>query len=158
MAPQDSKCRLSAWHWYLWRKGPLFNAWGNTRSNEARRLIDICLEAGVNLFDTADVYSDGESEIILGAAIAGRRDQVMLSTKVTLRIGNGPNDIGASRHHLLKPTDHSLRRLKTDYIDLLQLHHFDAMTPVESVVERSMTSCEPARFATSARRIFQAGS
>jgi len=115
-------------------KGPLFNAWGSTDADEARRLVDICLEAGLNLFDTADVYSDGASESILGAAIAGRRDEVLISTKITLRTGSGPNDIGASRHHLLKATDAALKRLNTDYIDLLQLHHFDAMTPVESVM------------------------
>ena len=114
-------------------KGPLFNAWGETGTAEARRLIDICLEAGLNFFDTADVYSDGASESILGAAIAGRRDQVLISTKLTLRTGPGPNDVGASRHHLLKATDAALQRLGTDYIDLLQLHHFDAMTPVEAV-------------------------
>lgn len=115
-------------------KGPLFNAWGATDATEARRLIDICLEAGLNLFDTADVYSDGASEGILGAAIAGRRDAVLISTKITLRAGPGPNDVGASRHHLLKATDAALKRLNTDYIDLLQLHHFDAMTPVDSVM------------------------
>jgi len=115
-------------------KGPLFNAWGTTDATEARRLIDICLEAGLNLFDTADVYSDGASEGILGAAIAGRRDAVLISTKITLRAGPGPNDVGASRHHLLKATDAALKRLNTDYIDLLQLHHFDAMTPVDSVM------------------------
>lgn len=115
-------------------KGPLFSAWGNTDVNEAKRLVDICLDAGVHLFDTADVYSDGVSESILGAAIKGRRDQVILSTKVTLRTGEGPNDVGASRHHLIDATDKALERLSTDYIDLLQLHHFDAMTPVESVM------------------------
>jgi aryl-alcohol dehydrogenase-like predicted oxidoreductase len=115
-------------------RGALFNAWGNTQVDEARRLVDISLEAGVNLFDTADVYSDGESEAILGAAIAGRRDQVVISTKVTLRTGAGPNDVGASRHHLLRAVERSLERLDTDYIDLLQLHHFDAMTPVDQVL------------------------
>ncbi|SDL17414.1 Predicted oxidoreductase [Modicisalibacter muralis] len=115
-------------------KGPLFSAWGNTDVDEARRLIDICLEAGVNLFDSADVYSDGASESILGTAIKGRRDEVILSTKLTLRAGEGINDIGASRHHLMRATDRALQRLGTDYIDLLQLHHFDAMTPVESVM------------------------
>jgi aryl-alcohol dehydrogenase-like predicted oxidoreductase len=115
-------------------KGPLFNAWGETTLDEARSLIDICLDAGVTLFDTADVYSDGESERILGAALAGRRDQAVLSTKITLRAGPGPNDVGASRHHLLRATDGALRRLNTDYIDVLQLHHFDAQTPVESVM------------------------
>lgn len=115
-------------------KGPLFAAWGNTRVDDARRLLDIALDAGMNLFDSADVYSDGASESILGAAIKGRRDQVIVSTKLTLRAGDGANDVGASRHHLLKATDAALKRLGTDYIDLLQLHHFDAMTPVDSVM------------------------
>ncbi|KYZ88132.1 aldo/keto reductase [Alcanivorax sp. KX64203] len=115
-------------------KGPLFSAWGNSGVDEARRLVDLCLEAGVALFDTADVYSDGASEEVLGAAVAGRRDQVILSTKVSLRSGEGANDVGASRHHLVRAVESSLRRLGTDYIDLLQLHHFDAMTPVEQVM------------------------
>lgn len=115
-------------------KGPLFSAWGNTDIEQARRLIDLSLEAGVNFFDTADVYSDGASESILGAAIKGRRDEVVLSTKLTLRAGDGPNEVGASRHHLLRATDKALKRLDTDYIDLLQLHHFDAMTPVEEAM------------------------
>ena len=114
--------------------GPFFSAWGRTDVEEAKRLIAICLEAGLNLFDSADVYSDGASESILGAAIRGRRDEVILSTKITLRSGPGPNDVGASRHHLLRAVDKALARLQTDYIDLLQLHHFDAMTPVESVM------------------------
>jgi aryl-alcohol dehydrogenase-like predicted oxidoreductase len=115
-------------------KGPLFSAWGNTDIGEARRLIDICLDAGVNLYDTADVYSDGASESILGAALKGRREQAIISTKITLRAGDGPNDVGASRHHLVSGVERALKRLDTDYIDLLQLHHFDAMTPVESVM------------------------
>jgi len=115
-------------------KGPLFSAWGNTDTAEATRLVDICLEAGVNMFDTADGYSDGQSEIILGEAVAGRRSQVILSTKLTLRAGEGANDVGASRHHLLEATHKALKRLGTDYIDVLQLHHFDAMTPVEQVM------------------------
>jgi aryl-alcohol dehydrogenase-like predicted oxidoreductase len=115
-------------------KGPLFSAWGNSDERDARRLIDLCLDAGVNLFDTADVYSDGASETILGAAIKGRRNRVILSTKLTLRSGEGPNDVGASRAHLIEATDKALQRLGTDYIDLLQLHHYDAMTPVESVM------------------------
>jgi aryl-alcohol dehydrogenase-like predicted oxidoreductase len=114
--------------------GRLFSAWGNTDESEARRLVDICLDAGVNLFDSADVYSQGASESILGSAIKGRRSRVILSTKLTLRAGDGPNDLGASRHHLIDATDKALSRLGTDYIDLLQLHHFDAMTPVESVM------------------------
>ncbi|KER74497.1 aldo/keto reductase [Burkholderia aenigmatica] len=114
--------------------GPLFSAWGNTGVDEARRLIDICLEAGVNLFDTADVYSDGESERVLGAALKGRRDQVLISTKTGLPTGNGPNDAGTSRARLVRAVDAALRRLDTDYIDLLQLHAFDAGTPVEEVM------------------------
>lgn len=112
-------------------KGPLFSAWGNTDVDEAKRLVDICLDAGVNLFDSADVYSDGASETILGAALKGRRGQAIISTKLTLRAGDGPNDVGASRHHLITGVERALKRLGTDYIDLLQLHHFDAMTPVE---------------------------
>lgn len=115
-------------------KGPLFSAWGNTDDAQARRLIDISLEAGLNFFDTADVYSDGASESILGAAIKGRRDQVILSTKTGLRAGDGPNDAGASRFHLLQAVDKALQRLGTDYIDLLQLHAFDAMTSVEETL------------------------
>ncbi|HEY0686838.1 MAG TPA: aldo/keto reductase [Steroidobacter sp.] len=115
-------------------KGPLFSAWGNTAVDEARRLVDISLEAGLNFFDTADVYSDGASESILGEAIKGRRDRVVISTKLTLRAGDDPNAVGASKYHLIRATDLALKRLGTDYIDLLQLHHFDSMTPVESVM------------------------
>jgi aryl-alcohol dehydrogenase-like predicted oxidoreductase len=115
-------------------QGPLFSAWGNTDVAGARRIVDICLEAGVNLFDSADVYSSGASESILGAAVKGRRDKVILSTKLSLRAGDGPNDVGSSRHHLIAGTDAALERLGTDYIDLLQLHAFDAMTPVEQVL------------------------
>ncbi len=115
-------------------RGPLFSAWGNTDAREARRLIDICLEAGVTLFDTADVYSDGASERILGEAIAGRRDRVLLSTKTGLPVGDGPNDAGTSRGRLVQAVEDALRRLGTDYIDLLQLHAFDAFTPVEEVL------------------------
>jgi aryl-alcohol dehydrogenase-like predicted oxidoreductase len=114
--------------------GPLFSAWGDTDTAEARRLIDICLEAGVTLFDTADVYSDGASETILGQAIKGRRDRVMLSTKTSLPMGEGPNEAGSSRFRLIRSVDAALRRLDTDHIDLLQLHAFDAKTPVEEVL------------------------
>src|SRR3954470_5922271 len=115
-------------------RGPLFSAWGDTDAREARRLIDISLDAGVNLFDTADVYSEGASEEVLGAAVKGRRDRVLLSTKTSLPTGDGPNDAGSSRSRLIKATDAALQRLGTDYIDLLQLHAFDAGTPVEETV------------------------
>ncbi|MGN7291916.1 aldo/keto reductase [Rhizobium sp. SAFR-030] len=114
--------------------GPLFGAWGTTDVEEARRLVDICLEAGVNLFDTADVYSDGASEEMLGQAIRGRREQVLISTKASLPTGNGANDWGSSRSRLIGAVDAALKRLGTDYIDIFQLHAFDASTPVEEVV------------------------
>jgi aryl-alcohol dehydrogenase-like predicted oxidoreductase len=114
--------------------GPLFAAWGNSSSVEARRLIDLCLEAGANLFDTADVYSNGASEEVLGAAIKGRRAQVLLSTKTSLPLGGGPWDAGSSRQRLIGAVEASLRRLGTDYIDLLQLHAFDAATPIDEVL------------------------
>lgn len=111
--------------------GDFFGAWGNTQVNEAKRLVDICLEAGINLFDTADVYSRGVSEEILGAALEGRRDKVLISTKATFTMSDDPNDVGSSRHHLIRACEASLRRLKTDYIDIYTLHGFDAKTPVE---------------------------
>lgn len=114
--------------------GPLFGAWGNTGVEEARRLVDICLEAGVNLFDTADVYSAGASEEVLGAALRGRRDQVLISTKTGLPMGDGPNEAGTSRLRLVRAVEAALTRLGTDYIDLLQLHAHDAATPVEEVL------------------------
>jgi aryl-alcohol dehydrogenase-like predicted oxidoreductase len=111
-----------------------FRAWGNSGVPEATRLVDICLEAGVNLFDTADIYSDGESENILGAAIAGRREKVLISTKATFKTGTDPNQVGSSRSHLISACEASLRRLKTDYIDIYQMHGFDALTPVEETL------------------------
>lgn len=114
--------------------GPLFSHWGTTDVEEARRLVDICLEAGVNLFDTADVYSAGASEEVLGQAIKGRRDQVLISTKASLPTGDGPNDWGSSRSRLIGAVDAALKRLGTDHIDIFQLHAFDASTPVEEVV------------------------
>ncbi|WOH82065.1 aldo/keto reductase [Bradyrhizobium sp. BEA-2-5] len=115
-------------------QGPLFSAWGRSDADEARRLIDICLDAGVNLFDSADVYSNGASEEILGAAIKGRRDKVLISTKIGLPMGDGPLDAGTSRYRLVASVDAALRRLGTDHIDLLQLHAFDAFTPIEEVL------------------------
>src|SRR5262245_53401514 len=111
-----------------------FRAWGSSDVAEAKRLIDICLEADVNLFDTADIYSNGLSEEILGEAIAGRRDKVLISTKATFRLGDGPNDMGSSRYHLIRECEASLRRLKTDYIDIYHMHGFDALTPVEEAL------------------------
>ena len=115
-------------------KGELFSAWGNTDAKEARHLLDICLDAGVTMFDTADIYSSGESEKVLGEAIKGRRDKVLISTKATFRFADGPNDIGSSRFHLIETINASLKRLGTDHIDLFQLHGFDAMTPVEETL------------------------
>jgi aryl-alcohol dehydrogenase-like predicted oxidoreductase len=114
-------------------QAPLFAAWGDSDEQEARRLIDISLEAGANLFDTADAYSNGLAEERLGAAIRGRRDAVLISTKTGLPLGDGPGDWGASRARLIRAVEASLRRLGTDYIDLLQLHAFDSTTPVEEV-------------------------
>jgi len=111
-----------------------FRAWGSTGVSEATRLVQICLEAGLNMFDSADVYSDGLAEEILGKAIKGHRDELIISTKATFRSGKGPNDVGSSRHHLLRSVEASLRRLGTDYIDLFQLHGFDATTPIEETL------------------------
>ncbi|GIW89296.1 MAG: oxidoreductase [Isosphaeraceae bacterium] len=115
-------------------KGELFGAWGATDVAEATRLVDICLEAGLTMFDSADIYSAGAAEEILGAAIKGRRDQVIISTKGTFRSGSGPNDVGSSRYHITRAVEGSLRRLGTDWIDLYQLHGFDAATPVEETL------------------------
>jgi len=111
-----------------------FKAWGSTQVEEARRLVDICLEAGVNFFDTANVYSAGASEEILGKALKGLRDQVLISTKATFPLGNGVNDYGSSRFNLIKSAEASLKRLGTDYIDVYHLHGFDANTPVEETL------------------------
>jgi aryl-alcohol dehydrogenase-like predicted oxidoreductase len=112
-----------------------FKAWGNTEVDEARRLVDICLEAGINLFDTANGYSDGRSEEVLGEALQGRRDQALISTKAYFPTGTGPNDRGTSRYHLRRALEDSLRRLSTDYVDIYHLHGFDALTPIEEVQE-----------------------
>ena len=111
-----------------------FAGWGATQVEEATRLVDVALDAGVNLFDTADVYSEGMSEEILGKAIGNRRDQVLISTKAVFRMETGPNGQGSSRYHLIRACEASLRRLGTDYIDLYQMHGFDAVTPVEETL------------------------
>ncbi len=112
-----------------------FKAWGSSDVNEATRLVDLCMEHGVNLFDTADVYSDGQSEEILGHAIKHlKREDVLLSTKTTFRLGAGPNDTGSSRGRITKALEASLKRLGTDYVDIYHMHAFDALTPVEETL------------------------
>jgi aryl-alcohol dehydrogenase-like predicted oxidoreductase len=111
-----------------------FKAWGSTDVTEASRLVDICLEAGLSMFDSADIYSAGAAEEILGAAIKGRRDKVIISTKATFRAGDEPNSVGSSRFHLIRACESALKRLGTDYIDLFQLHGYDAITPVEETL------------------------
>jgi aryl-alcohol dehydrogenase-like predicted oxidoreductase len=114
---------------------PFFQAFGSSDAAHATRLVDICLDAGLNMFDSSDAYSSGRAEEILGEALEGRRGQALISTKGTFRSGPGPNDIGSSRHHLTRTVEASLRRLRTDYIDLYQMHGFDAMTPVEETLQ-----------------------
>ncbi len=111
-----------------------FKSWGDTDAKGATKLVDICLDAGLNFFDTADIYSVGLAEEVLGAAIKGRRDKVLISTKATFRMGDGPNDVGSSRFHIVKSCEAALKRLQTDHIDLYQMHGFDALTPVEETL------------------------
>ncbi len=111
-----------------------FRAWGSSDVREATRLVDICLDAGLNMFDSADIYSAGAAEEVLGGAIKGRRDKVIISTKATFRSGEDANDVGSSRYHLIAACEAALRRLGTDHIDLFQLHGFDAMTPPEETL------------------------
>jgi len=112
-----------------------FKAWGDTQLDEAKKLINLCMDAGVNFFDTANVYSRGTSEEILGQALEGiARDRVLISTKATFKMGDGPNDYGSSRLHLIKSAEDSLKRLKTDYIDIYHMHGFDGNTPVEETL------------------------
>ncbi len=111
-----------------------FKAWGASDVQESSRMVDLALDAGINFLDTADVYSDGLSEEIVGEIIKGRRDRFLISTKATFRLGDGPNDVGSSRYHLIRACEASLKRLKTDVIDIYHMHGFDAMTPVEEVL------------------------
>lgn len=123
--------------------GEMFKKWGSTDVQEATRLVDVSLEAGLNFFDTADIYSAGASEEILGKAIKGRRNDVLISTKATFGSGAGPNDKGSSRFHIIKAAEASLKRLGTDHIDLYFMHGFDALTPVEeslSALDNLVTS------------------
>lgn len=116
-------------------EGDFFKAWGNTQGADAKRLINICLDAGVNLFDTADIYSNGLAEEVLGQAIIGQqRDKLLLSTKSTFTFGADPNNQGSSRAHILKQVEGSLKRLGTDYIDIYHMHGFDGNTPVEETL------------------------
>ncbi len=112
-----------------------FRAWGETQVDEARRMVDLCLDAGVNLFDVANGYSDGLAEEILGKALKGKRHQTLISTKAFFPMGAGPNDVGSSRLHLLEQCDASLKRLGTDHIDIYHMHGFDALTPVEETLD-----------------------
>ena len=112
-----------------------FGMVGKTDVETATRQVDMCLDAGVNLFDTADMYSDGESEEILGKAIEGRRDRLLLATKARMPVGEGPNETGLSRYHLIHQCEESLRRLGTDHIDLYQTHEWDGLTPLEETLE-----------------------
>lgn len=111
-----------------------FKAWGSTEVEEAKTMIRICTEAGINLFDTANTYSRGGSEEVLGEALKGIRQEVLISTKGTFPMGEGPNDYGSSRHHIIKQCEESLRRLQTDYIDIYHMHGFDGITPVEETL------------------------
>jgi aryl-alcohol dehydrogenase-like predicted oxidoreductase len=112
-----------------------FASVGTTDADQARQQVDMCLDAGINLIDTADVYSDGLAEEILGQVLRGRRDQVLVATKVRMAMGSGPNDAGLSRHHIISGCEASLRRLDTDHIDLYQLHEWDGQTPLEETLE-----------------------
>jgi aryl-alcohol dehydrogenase-like predicted oxidoreductase len=114
--------------------GEFFKRWGETDASEARRLVDICLDAGLNFFDTADIYSSGASEEVLAAALKGRRDRALIATKATFTSGPGPNDKGSSRWYLTRALDASLKRLHTDYIDLYFMHGFDALTPTDELM------------------------
>jgi len=108
-----------------------FRAWGHNRRQRSQAPHRYCMEAGINLFDTADVYSRGLSEEILGKAIGGKRQNLLISTKTTFRFGDGPNDAGSSRYHIVRAVEASLRRLNTDYIDIYHMHGFDQLTPIE---------------------------
>lgn len=120
-------------------RGEFFKAWGQTEDAEAARLVSMCVDAGINLFDTANGYSGGLSEEILGRAVKKYRSKILISTKGTFRVGSGPNDLGSSRWHLTRQVEASLRRLGTDYIDLYHMHGFDAQTPVEETLDTLTT-------------------
>ena len=112
-----------------------FRAWGQIEVEEAKRLVSMCLDVGINLFDTADVYSNGLAEEIIGKALQGKRHDLLISSKTAFRMGSGPNDVGSSRYHLVRSCEESLHRLGTDYIDIYHMHGFDELTPVEETLE-----------------------
>lgn len=116
-------------------KGAFFEAFGSVDVDDARRMIDRCLDAGLNMFDTSDNHSQGAADEVLAAALGSRRDEVLLCTKASFPTGEGPNEIGASRYHLIKSLEGSLRRLNTDHVDVFQLHGFDAMTPLDETLQ-----------------------
>jgi aryl-alcohol dehydrogenase-like predicted oxidoreductase len=119
----------------LGAQGEFFEAWSNTSAEETDRILGICMDAGLNFFDTADVYSQGSSELALGKALAAyKREDVLISTKSTFRFGHGPNNVGSSRYHLIQSLEASLKRLGTDYVDVYHLHAFDALTPVDETL------------------------
>ena len=122
--------------------GDFFSKWGSTHVDEARHIVDLCLDAGVNLFDTADMYSYGLAEEILGEAVKGRRDKMLISTKATFRMSDDPNALGSSRYHIIRSCEDSLRRLQTDYIDIYTMHGFDARTAVEETLRALDTLVE----------------
>ena len=112
-----------------------FNAWSQTTQEEADRIVGVCLDAGLNFFDTADIYSTGSSEIALGKALAHHtRADVLISTKTTFRFGEGPNNVGSSRYRMIQQLEGSLKRLGTDYIDVYHVHGFDAVTPLDETL------------------------
>ncbi|RVB07365.1 aldo/keto reductase, partial [Mesorhizobium sp. M7A.F.Ca.CA.004.05.1.1] len=112
-----------------------FSAVGKTDLDEARRMIDLCIDAGINVIDTANVYSNGISEEIIGEALGGKRKgDVLIASKARMRIGKGPNDEGLSRHHLIRECEKSLKRLRTDVIDIYFLHEWDGVTPLEETI------------------------
>ena len=111
-----------------------FKAWGSSTDEEAKRIVGLCLDAGINVFDTADIYSNGLSEQVFAKAMQGRRNELLISSKATFRFGKGPNDVGSSRYHLIEACEGSLKRLGTDRIDIYHMHGFDALTPIEEVL------------------------
>src|ERR1700761_6312926 len=112
-----------------------FKAWSETTQEEANRIVNICMDAGLNFFDTADIYSDGSSETALGKALSQhKREDVLISTKATFRLGTGPNDVGSSRYHLIQSLERSLKRLGTDYVDVYHMHEVDSLTPIDETI------------------------